>query len=181
MARARLEEKYINQIRPELEKSLELNVMAVPTIEKIVLNIGVKEAVSDSKALQIVTDILGKIAGQAPVRTKAKKSIAGFKIREGMPLGVMVTLRKRNMYEFLDRLINIALPKVRDFQGISRKSFDGRGSYNLGIKEWNIFPEADFGAGENSHGMNITIHTTAKEDAHALELLTQFGMPFKKK
>ncbi len=181
MARARLEEKYINQIRPELGKNLQLNVMAVPKIKKIVLNVGAKEAVSDSKVIQIITDILGKIAGQATVRTLAKKSIAGFKIREGMPLGVMVTLRKQNMYEFLDRFINIALPKVRDFQGVSLKSFDGRGSYNLGIKEWNIFPEADIGAGDHNYGMNITIQTSATSDEHALELLKQFGMPFKKK
>lgn len=178
--RNRLEEQYAKTIRPKLKEKLALeNIMQVPKISKIVLNIGVKEAISDSRALQAVAQVLGKIAGQSPVRTLARKSIAGFKIREGMPLGVMVTLRRDNMYSFLDKLINLALPKMRDFHGVSDK-FDGRGNYNLGIKEWTIFPEAE-SATEKAYGMNITIHTSAHDDDQARELLKDFGMPFKKK
>jgi len=177
MQRARLEELYLTNIRPELKKSLALdNIMETPKISKIVLNVGLN---GDDKAFKTVIDILGRISGQAPVKTLAKKSIAAFKIREGMPLGVMVTLRKKSMYDFLDKLINLALPKTRDFQGTSLK-FDGRGNYNLGLKEWNIFPEADFGMGDNVYGLNISIHTTAHKDEHALELLKSFGMPFRK-
>lgn len=180
--RARLEELYVSTLRTNLYKALQLkNVMETPKVSKIVLNIGVKEAVSDSKVLQTVTQVLRSIANQEPVKTKARKSIAGFKIREDMQIGVMTTLRGRKMYEFLDRLINLALPKVRDFQGVSKK-FDGRGNYNLGIKEWNIFPEAESaGGGEKLYGLNITIQTTARNDEHGYELLKQFGMPFKKK
>lgn len=178
--KARLEENYFAKIRPDLQKKLGLeNVMEVPAISKVVLNVGVKDAVSDSKVLQNVMTVLGAISGQRPVRTLARKSIATFKLREGMPIGAMVTLRSANMFEFLDRLINLALPKVRDFQGVSTK-FDGRGNYNLGIKEWTIFPEIDFGMGDKIYGLNITIHTTAKTDAHAFELLKEFGMPFRK-
>jgi large subunit ribosomal protein L5 len=176
----RLQELYVTKLRPQLKSELGLsNIMEVPKLDKIVLNIGVKEAVADSRILQTVMQMFGNITGQLPVRTLARKSIAGFKIREGMPIGVRVTLRRRKMYEFLDKLINLALPKVRDFQGVSTK-FDGRGGYNLGIKEWNIFPEADT-TSEKVFGLNVTIHTTTKEDAHAYELLKSFGMPFRKK
>lgn len=178
--KARLHEEYVSKLRSELQKELQLsNVMEVPKLEKVVLNIGVKEAVADSRVLQTVMQMIGNISGQTPVKTLAKKSIAGFKIREGMPIGVRVTLRKKKAYEFLDKLINLALPKVRDFQGVPTK-LDGRGSYNLGIKEWNIFPEADTTA-EKVFGLNITIQTSAKTDEHGFALLKSFGMPFKKK
>lgn len=180
MAKPRLEEHYINVIRPELQKKLKLgNVMQTPKIAKIVLNVGVKEAVADNRALQTVAQILTGIAGQMPVRTEAKKSIAGFKIREGMQLGVMVTLRRQKMYDFLDKLISLALPKVRDFHGVSTR-LDGQGNYNLGIKDWTIFPEADFLSSDKQYGMNITIQTTAENDEQGLELLKSFGMPFRK-
>ncbi len=177
--KARLDELYTTSIRPALGKTLGIsNVMQVPRFEKVVLNVGVKEAVSDSRILNTVMQTLDNIAGQKSVRTLARKSIAGFKIREGMPIGARVTLRKKKMYEFLDKLVNLALPKVRDFQGIPTK-LDGRGNYNLGIKEWSIFPEADT-TQEKMFGMNITIHTSAEEDAHALELLKSIGMPFRR-
>lgn len=180
MAKPRLEELYKNVIRSQLKEKLELaNIMEVPKISKIVLNVGVKEAVSDSRALQSAAQILGTIAGQLPVKTKARKSIAGFKIREGMPLGVMVTLRGQRMYDFLDKLITLALPKVRDFHGVPAK-LDGRGSYNLGIKEWSIFPEAESVTADKTYGMNITFHTTATTDEQGRELLRSFGMPFRK-
>lgn len=179
MAKARLDELYSQKIRPKLQKELDLkNIMQVPRISKIVLNVGVKEAVGDSRVLQVVSDVLGKIAGQQPVKTHAKKSIAGFKIREGMPLGTMVTLRRKNMYEFLDRLINLALPQVRDFKGVSPR-FDRRGNYNLGIKDWIIFPEVDYDTTDKFYGLNVTIETTAKNDEHAYRLLKEFGMPFR--
>jgi large subunit ribosomal protein L5 len=179
MKKSRLEELYNSTIRPELVKSLGLtNVMQAPRMNKIVLNVGVKDAVTDSKSLQAVQDVLEKISGQKAMRTFARKSIASFKLREGMPIGVKVTLRKRNMYDFLDKLINVSLPKVRDFQGVSSK-LDGNGSYNLGIKEWNIFPELEQDAGEKIRGMNITIHMTTKIDKHGYELLKSFGMPFR--
>ncbi len=178
MAQVRLEELYRQSV-PQLQKDLGFaNVMEVPKLLKIVLNVGIKE--SDSKVMKTVVKIIERISGQMPVKTLAKKSIAGFKIREGMPLGVMVTLRKKRMYEFLDRLISLALPKVKDFQGISLKSFDGRGNYNLGIKEWIIFPEAESNVDEFVGGLNITIHTTAKKDKEGLLLLKSFGMPFVK-
>jgi len=180
MTKARLEEQYINKFRPQLKKDLDLNnIMQVPKLEKIVINVGVKDAVSDSKSLQKVEDIVARISGQKPVRTKAKKSIAGFKLREGMPIGVKVTLRRKKMYEFLDRLINIALPKVRDFRGVPTK-FDHRGNYNLGIKEWVVFPEIDYETAGKMHGLNITIATTAEKDEYAYALLEKFGMPFRK-
>jgi large subunit ribosomal protein L5 len=180
MPKSRLEEHYNKNIRPGLQSKLGIeNIMQVPKLAKIVLNVGVKDAVTDSKVLKSVSDVIARVAGQAPVRTVAKKSIAGFKIREGMPLGVMVTLRRNKMYDFLDKLINLALPNVRDFQGLSSK-MDGRGNYNLGLKEWTIFPEAERGSLENVYGLNITIHTTAGQDNYALELLKGFGMPFKK-
>ena len=176
----RLYEEYVTKIRPSLKKDLALeNVMEVPRISKIVLNVGAgKEMISDSKVIKVINEVLGRIAGQKAVTTKARKSIAGFKIREGMPLGAKVTLRGQKMYEFLDRLITIALPTVRDFQGVPSR-FDRRGNYNLGIKEWVIFPEMDYDEGK-VHGMNITIDTTAKSDEHAFELLKKFGMPFRK-
>lgn len=180
MEKARLQELYIKEIRPQLQKSLNLkNIMEVPKIEKIVLNVGIKEAIAESKAVQGIVDAMAKIAGQAPVKTLARKSIAGFKLREGMPIGAMVTLRGEKMYTFLDRLINLSLPKVRDFQGV-KAGFDHHGNYNLGIKDWTIFPEISFEAGEKTHGMNITIQTTAHHDAHGFELLKSFGMPFRK-
>lgn len=179
MSIARLQEFYVKTVRPNLQKELGLsNVMAVPKIEKIVLNIGVKEAVGDSRVLQKVSKVLGDIAGQAPVITKARTSIAGFKIREGMPLGVMVTLRGRVMYEFLDKLINVALPNVRDFRGV-KPVLDRRGNYNLGMKEWSVFPEAEGAAGDKVYGMNITIHTTSDNDDAARALLKGFNMPFR--
>lgn len=179
MSKARLNELYVKTVRPNLQKELGLeNIMAVPKVEKIVLNVGVKEAVGDSRILKKVSETLGKLAGQTPVITKARKSIAGFKIREGMPLGVMVTLRKKTMYEFLDRLINVALPNVRDFRGVKSK-LDRRGNYNLGIKEWSVFPEADNTTGERVHGLNITIHTSAVNDDDARALLKSFNMPFR--
>jgi large subunit ribosomal protein L5 len=181
MEKARLEELYTTTIKPQLQKQLGIkNVMEVPKITKVVLNVGVKDAVGDSKAIQGVLEILTKISGQVPVKTLAKKSIAGFKLREGMAIGVKVTLRGRRMYEFLDRLVNLALPKVRDFQGVSFK-FDGRGNYNLGVKEWIIFPEVDYDIGSKVHGLNVTIHTNAGTDERGLALLENFGMPFRRK
>lgn len=179
MKKARLEEQYSKEIRSTLQKELELtNVMETPKLTKIVLNVGVKDAISDGKVLQVVEKIIALISGQKAVRTIARKSIAGFKLREGMPIGVKVTLRSRRMYEFLDRLISTALPKVRDFQGVPSK-LDGRGGYNLGIKDWSIFPEVDYGMSAKAYGLNITIHTTAKCDEHGLALLKSFGMPFR--
>ncbi len=179
MSKSRLNELYTSTIRSALKADLELdNIMQVPKIVKIVINIGVKEAVGDSRVLQKISEIVGLFAGQKPVITKAKKSIAGFKIREGMPLGVTVTLRRDIMYEFLDRLINVALPNVRDFRGVSTK-FDGRGNYNLGIKEWSIFPEADTSINDKVYGFNATVHTTASDDKSAFALLKYFNMPFR--
>lgn len=181
MEKTRLQELYEKEIRSKLQGELGLkNIMEVPKIDKIVVNVGVKEAVADSKFVAVVMQVVAQVTGQMPVRTLARKSIAGFKIREGMPLGVKVTLRKRRMYEFLDRLVTLALPKVRDFQGISPK-LDRRGSYNLGIKEYLIFPEVDYETSEKAYGMNITIHTTAKNDEQGLALLKSFGLPFRKK
>ena len=180
MAKPRLEELYLKTLRPDLQKQLgKKNFMLVPKLDKIVINVGVKEAVSDSRILQKVQDMVKRITGQTPVKTIAKKSIATYKLREGMPLGVKVTLRRKNMYEFLDRTINFALPKVRDFQGVGIK-LDGRGNYNLGIKEWSVYPEADTGTQELVYGMNITIQTTATNDEDGRALLRAFGMPFKK-
>lgn len=181
MAKARLDELYNKTIKPKLQKELNLkNVMQVPKLEKIVLNIGVKEAVADSRVLDKIEERLTALAGQLTVRTKARKSIAGFKIREGMPLGAMTTLRGKKMYEFLDRLINVALPNVRDFRGVATK-LDRRGNYNLGIKEWNIFPEADNTTGEKVYGFNISFHTSTDNDEHAFALLKSFNMPFRTK
>lgn len=181
MAKARLEEEYIKRIRPALQKQLGIdNIMAVPKIKKIVLNVGAgKGAVENSKVLQTIVDVLGRISGQQPVKTLARKSIAAFKIREGMPLGVKVTLRGQRMYEFLDRLVTVALPAVRDFQGIGT-NFDAKGNYNLGIKEWIIFPEVEYDLTDKVYGLNITFDTSAENAEHAMELLKGFGMPFRK-
>jgi len=178
--KSRLEELYKTRLRTELVKELGLkNVMQAPAISKIVLNIGVKDAVSDSKALNQVKEILEKISGQAVSKRNARISIAGFKLRQGMPIGVMVTLRKDKMYHFLDKLINIVLPSVRDFQGVTT-NFDGHGNYNLGIKDWMVFPEVDFDKVDKVRGLNITIQTTALSDQHGLDLLKKFNMPFQK-
>ncbi len=176
--KSRLEELYKTKIRQELFKELKLkNTMQVPAISKIVLNIGVKEAVNDSKIIGMVKEIVDQIAGQAAAKTLSRQSIAGFKLRKGIPIGVMVTLRHSNMYHFLDKLVNIVLPAVRDFQGV-KPVFDGQGNYNLGIKDWMVFPEVNYDKVDKARGMNITIHTTATNDEHALMLLKKFNMPF---
>jgi large subunit ribosomal protein L5 len=177
---ARLKEKYAKEIKPALQKELGLeNTMAVPRLEKIVINMGLGEATQNSKMLDPLVADLTSIAGQKPVTTRAKKSIAAFKVREGMPIGAMVTLRGDTMYEFLDRLISIALPRVRDFRGVSTKSFDGRGNYTLGVRDQLIFPEIDYAKVDKLKGMNITIVTSAQDDNSARALLRQFGMPFR--
>ena len=177
---ARLKDKYTNEIKGQLQKELGLaNVMAVPRIEKIVINMGIGEATQNNKIVDPLVADLGAISGQKPVITKAKKSIAAFKLREGMPIGAMVTLRGDGMYEFLDRLISVALPRVRDFRGVSSKSFDGRGNYTLGLRDQLIFPEIDYSKVEKTKGMNVTIVTTARDDNGARALLRSFGMPFR--
>ncbi len=177
---ARLKEQYQKEIVPALMKQFGYkSVMQVPRIEKIVLNMGVGEAVGDKKLLENAAGDMEKITGQKPVVTKARKAIAVFKIREGYPIGCMVTLRQQRMYEFLDRLISIALPRVRDFRGVSGRSFDGRGNFNMGVKEQIIFPEIEYDKIDALRGMNITITTTAKTDAEAKALLAAFRFPFK--
>ena len=177
---ARLKEVYKDVVAPELQKQFGYeSVMEVPRITKITLNMGVGEAVGDKKILENALGDMTKIAGQKPVTTKARKSIAGFKIRDGYPIGCMVTLRGPRMFEFLDRLITIALPRVRDFRGIASKGFDGRGNYNLGVKEQIIFPEIEYDKIDALRGMNISITTTAKTDAEARALLGAFKFPFK--
>lgn len=177
---ARLKDKYASEIKGQLQKELGLtNTMAVPRVEKIVINMGIGEATQNNKIVDPLVADLGAISGQKPVITKAKKSIAAFKLREGMPIGAMVTLRGDAMYEFLDRLISVALPRVRDFRGVSSKSFDGRGNYTLGLRDQLIFPEIDYSKVEKTKGMNVTIVTTAKDDNEARALLRQFGMPFR--
>lgn len=178
---SRLKTTYENTVRKNLiDKFKYKNVMEVPTLEKIVINMGVGEAVQDSKKIQAAVQDMKLISGQKPIETKAKKSEAGFKIREGMPIGAKVTLRKGRMYEFLDRLVNIALPRVKDFRGLSEKSFDGRGNYTFGIKEQIIFPEIDYDKIDTIRGMDIVIVTTAKTDEEGRELLREFNMPFTK-
>lgn len=178
---ARLKEIYLNEIVPSLKKKFEYNnVMQVPKLNKIVINMGVGEAKENAKVLESATKDLEIISGQKPVITKAKKSIANFKLREGMSVGCKVTLRGEMMYDFADRLINLALPRVRDFRGINPNAFDGRGNYALGIKEQLIFPEIDYDKIDKVRGMDIIFVTTAKTDEEARELLTEFGMPFKK-
>lgn len=178
---ARLKETYTSEIVPSLMTKFEYkSVMQVPKVEKIVLNMGVGEAVQNSKLLDNAVEDMTVIAGQKPVITRAKKSIAGFKLREGMPIGVKVTLRGKRMYDFLDKLINISLPRVRDFRGISPKSFDGRGNYTLGIKEQLIFPEISYDKVDKVRGMDVVIVTTANTDEEAFTLLSEMGMPFRK-
>lgn len=178
--KARLREHYAKNVVPALNKEFGYkNQMAVPKIEKVALNIGLGEATGNSKLMDGAVNELAAIAGQRPVITKAKKSIAAFKLREGMSIGCMVTLRGDRMYEFLDRLMNVALPRVRDFRGVSPKSFDGRGNYTLGLRDQLIFPEIDYNKVEKVKGMNVSITTTAKTDAEGLALLRQMGMPFR--
>jgi large subunit ribosomal protein L5 len=177
---ARLKEKFHMEIEPALKKELGLeNSMAVPKLNKIVVNMGLGEATQNNKLLDPLVADLASIVGQKPVTTKAKKSIAAFKVREGMSIGAMATLRGDTMYEFLDRLISIALPRVRDFRGVSTKSFDGRGNYTLGLRDQLIFPEIDYSRVEKLKGMNITIVTTATDDNQARILLRHLGMPFR--
>lgn len=177
---ARLQEYYKQTVAPELrEKFAYKSIMEVPRITKITLNMGVGEAVGDKKVLDHAVGDMTKIAGQKPVVTKARKAIAGFKIREGYPIGCMLTLRGNRMYEFLDRLVTIAMPRIRDFRGISGKGFDGRGNYNVGVKEQIIFPEIEYDKIDALRGMNISITTTAKNDAEAKALLAAFKFPFK--
>lgn len=180
MEKARLKKIYKEEIAPNLQAEFGFkNVMQIPKLSKIVLNVGVKDAVADSRVLQEISDALTAISGQRSVRTKARKSIAAFKLRKDMPIGVKVTLRSDKMYEFFDRLINASLPKTRDFQGVPL-NLDGRGNYNLGIKEWSIFPEMERASAAKVYGLNITIETTATNDEHARALLRKFGMPFRK-
>ena len=180
MAEARLRQHYKKSVVPALTKEFGYkNVMAVPKIEKISVNIGLGEATQNPKLMDGAVNELAGLTGQKPVITKAKKSIAAFKLREGMSIGTMVTLRGDRMYEFLDRLMNVALPRVRDFRGVSTKSFDGRGNYTLGVKDQLIFPEIDYNKVEKIKGMNISITTTAKTDAEGLALLRHMGMPFR--
>jgi len=179
---SRLREMYKTEAIPVLTKQFNYkNVMAVPRMVKINVNMGLGEAIANAKVLDVATEELAAITGQRPVITKAKKSIAAFKLRQGMPIGVTVTLRGGRMYEFFDRLVNIALPRVRDFRGVSPRSFDGRGNYTLGLRDQLIFPEIDYGKADKARGMNITIVTTAKSDDEAYELLKVLGMPFAKK
>jgi large subunit ribosomal protein L5 len=178
---ARLKDRFLNEITPALiQKFNYSSVMQVPKVEKVVINMGVGEAVSNSKVIDSAVEDLQTISGQKPVVTRAKKSIAGFKLRENMPIGVKVTLRGERMYHFLDKLFNVALPRVRDFHGVSSKAFDGRGNYTLGLKEQLIFPEIEYDKVDKIRGMDVVIVTTAKTDEEARELLTQLGMPFAK-
>ena len=178
---SRLKERYQKEVRKKIQDEFKIeNPMAVPKIEKIVINMGLGEAISNAKILDAAVDELGQITGQKPVVTKAKKSIASFKLREGQSIGTMVTLRGEKMYEFLDRLISTALPRVRDFRGVPTRSFDGRGNYTLGIRDHFIFPEIDITKVDKSKGMNITIVTNAKNDEQARFLLRELGLPFGK-
>ena len=177
---ARLKEYYKQKVVPALQREFQYkNIMQVPTLQKIVINMGVGEAINDIKILDSAVNELAMITGQRPVVTKAKKSIAGFKLRAGMSIGCMVTLRKNLMFEFFDRLVNVALPRVRDFKGLSSKSFDGRGNYTLGIREHIIFPEINYDKIDKVKGMNITIVTTANSDEEGKALLQHLGMPFR--
>ena len=177
----RLKEKYNKEVVPALTEKFEYkSVMQAPKVEKIVVNMGVGEAVSNAKALDKAVEELQIITGQKPLITKAKKSIAGFRLREGMPIGAKVTLRGERMYEFLDKLVTVSLPRVRDFHGVSKKAFDGRGNYTLGVKEQLIFPEVDYDLVDKVRGLDIVIVTTANTDEESRELLTQLGMPFQK-
>jgi len=178
----RTKDKYKDEVIPALMKEFKYaNIMAVPKITKVVINMGVGEAIANAKLLDTASDELGAITGQKAIIRKAKKAIAAFKLRKGMPIGVTVTLRGNRMYEFLDRLMNIALPRVRDFRGVSPKSFDGRGNYTLGLRDQLIFPEIDLGKTERIGGMNVTIVTTAATDEEGRFLLSTLGMPFMKR
>jgi large subunit ribosomal protein L5 len=177
---ARLKERYQKEIAPALAREFGIeNPMAIPKVEKVVINMGMGEAIANAKVIDTAADELRAITGQKPVTTRAKKSIAAFKLRQGMPIGTMVTLRGDRMYEFLDRLVSVALPRVRDFRGVSPKAFDGRGNYTLGIRDQLIFPEIDFNRVDKTRGMNISIVTTAKSDEQARALLKALGMPFR--
>jgi large subunit ribosomal protein L5 len=178
--KTRLREKYLKEIAPALAKEFNYkNPMSIPKVQKIIINMGLGEAAQGAKILDAAVNDLSAIAGQKPVITKAKKSIAAFKLREGMSIGAMVTLRGERMYEFLDRFVNIALPRVRDFRGVSPKAFDGRGNYTVGLRDQLIFPEIDFGKVDKARGMNVCIVTTAKTDEEARSLLRHLGMPFR--
>ena len=177
---ARLRERYQKEVAPAIAKEFGIgNPMAVPRLEKIVVNMGMGEAIANAKILDTATDELKSITGQKPVVTKAKKSIASFKLRQGMPIGVMVTLRGDRMFEFFDRLVSVAVPRVRDFRGVSPKAFDGRGNYTIGVREQLIFPEIDFNKVDKLRGMNISIVTSARNDELARALLKALGMPFR--
>jgi large subunit ribosomal protein L5 len=178
---ARLKKQYLNELAPQLKQELQLkNVMEVPRVEKVVINMGLGEAIQNIKVLESAVEELTRITGQKAVITRAKRSIASFKLREGMPIGCMVTLRRERAFEFLDRLINVALPRVRDFKGVSPKGFDGRGNYTLGIREQLIFPEIDIEKIDKVKGMNISIVTSARTDEEGRALLAALGMPFRK-
>ena len=178
---ARLKEKYLSEVVPKLIKENKYHsVMEVPKLEKITVNVGTGENIQNPKVMEAVVDDMTKITGRKPRITRARKSISNFKLRQGMPIGCMVTLRREIMYEFLDRLVNVAMPRIRDFRGVSPKSFDGRGNYNLGLTEQIIFPEIDYDKIDKIRGMNITIVTSAKTDDEARQLLTEMGMPFRK-
>ena len=177
---ARLKEKYAKEVIPALTKEFGYkNVMAVPKIQKVVVNMGLGEATSNAKIVDTGADELARITGQKPVTRRSKKSIAAFKVRKGMPIGTMVTLRGERMWEFLDRLMNIALPRVRDFKGVSPKGFDGRGNYTLGLRDQLLFPEIDYMKVDKARGMNVSVVTTAKTDEEARKLLQFIGMPFR--
>jgi large subunit ribosomal protein L5 len=177
---ARLKEKYAKEVVPALTKEFGYkNVMAVPRVEKVVVNMGLGEATANAKIVDTGADELARITGQKPVTRRAKKSIAAFKVRKGMPIGTMVTLRGERMWEFLDRLMNIALPRVRDFKGVSPKGFDGRGNYTLGLRDQLLFPEIDYMKVDKARGMNVSVVTTAKTDQEARKLLQFIGMPFR--
>jgi large subunit ribosomal protein L5 len=181
MMKSRLEEKYSTEVIPQLKARLGYgNVMQLPKLEKIVLSIGLGEATQESKALEAADKTLATISGQHPVTTRAKKSISAFKLRAGMPIGMMVTLRGKRMYDFFDKLVNVVLPRLRDFRGVSRDSFDGRGNYSLGIKEQIVFPEIEYDKVDKIRGFEVTIVTTAGNDDEARDLLELMGMPFRR-
>ena len=176
----RLKDRYVKEVVPALRKEFGYkNVMAVPRVEKVVVNMGLGEATSNVKLIDTGADELARVTGQKPVTRRAKKSIAAFKVRKGMPIGTMVTLRGEKMWEFLDRLMNIALPRVRDFKGVSPKGFDGRGNYTLGLRDQLLFPEIDYMKVDKARGMNVSVVTTAKTDEEARKLLQFIGMPFR--
>lgn len=178
---SKLKEKYLTEIRPKLKKEGKYSsVMEVPQLRKITVNIGVGEATQNAKVLEAAMDDMTRISGRKPHLTRAKKSISNFKLREGVAIGCAVTLRRNIMYEFFDRLVNVAIPRIRDFRGINPKSFDGRGNFNLGLREQLIFPEIDYDKIDKIRGMNISVVTTAKTDEEARQLLTELGMPFRK-